>query len=245
MTALVQVEDLVKRYESRGTDVLKGISFSVDEEEFVAIMGPSGSGKSTLLHLIGGLDRATGGRVYLHGRCHDDLSDKELSSMRRREIGFVFQFFNLIPVLTAGENTAMPLILDGMSRAEALRRAEEVLEEVGLEHRANHRPSELSGGEQQRVAIARATVARPNLILADEPTGALDTRTGDEIVGLLRKTAGEHHHAVLMVTHDPRVAARAQRILYLRDGRITEDNHVEASGRTSDGIANSLRRQAT
>ena len=241
MTALVQVEDLIKRYEMRETDVLKGISFSVEEGEFVAIMGPSGSGKSTLLHLIGGLDRATQGRVYLQGRSHDDLSDKDLSSLRRREIGFVFQFFNLIPVLTAGENAAMPLILDGVSRAAALHRAEEALVEVGLAHRLNHRPSELSGGERQRVAIARAIVAHPKLILADEPTGALDTRTGDEIVGLLQKAAGAHRHTVLMVTHDPRIAARAQRIIYLRDGRITEDNQVGSSGQTTDGIANRFR----
>ena len=241
MTTLVQVEDLIKRYEMRETDVLKGISFSVEEGEFVAIMGPSGSGKSTLLHLIGGLDRATQGRVYLQGRSHDALSDKDLSSLRRREIGFVFQFFNLIPVLTAGENAAMPLILDGVSRAAALRRSEEALVEVGLAHRLNHRPSELSGGERQRVAIARAIVAHPKLILADEPTGALDTRTGDEIVGLLRKTAGARRHTVLMVTHDPRIAARAPRILYLRDGRITEDNQVGSSDRTTDGIANRFR----
>lgn len=240
MPAIVRVENLSKTYDAVQGLVLKGITLSIKEGEFVAIMGPSGSGKSTLIHLIGGLDRATGGEVYLGGRCINDLSDKQLSQQRRREIGFVFQFFNLIPVLTARENIAIPLILDGVKRADALHRADTMLEMVGLKERASQRPSELSGGEQQRVAIGRALVTRPQLILADEPTGALDTRTGDQVVALLRNTVDTLGHTVVMVTHDPRVAANARRIIYLRDGEIVDDNHMDPAGYGARATANPL-----
>jgi len=241
MTIVARVENLSKTYGTLQRPVLKDVNLSIQAGEFVAIMGPSGSGKSTLMHLMGGLDRATEGRAYLGEHCLNDLDDKELSRKRRTYIGFVFQFFNLIPVLSARENVAMPLILDGVKRGEALNRAEEMLDTVGLKTRTSHHPSELSGGEQQRVAIARALVTQPNLILADEPTGALDTHTGDEIVSLLRYTVDVLKNTVLMVTHDPRVAASARRIVTLRDGEIIDDNPMDQSGEGSGEIVDRLR----
>ncbi|NWF69210.1 MAG: ABC transporter ATP-binding protein [Chloroflexi bacterium] len=233
MSSIVRVEALSKHYGSNGVrlEVLKGIDLNIEEGEFVAVMGPSGSGKSTLLHLIGGLDRPSGGRVWIKDRALNDLDDKGLSQLRRQQIGFVFQFFNLLAVLSARENVAMPLILDGVKRAAALQRAEGALEAVGLADRKDHRPAELSGGQQQRVAIARALVIKPALIMGDEPTGALDTRTGDEVVNLLRQSISQERRTLVVVTHDARVAAHADRIIYLKDGEIVDDNRLNSGER--------------
>jgi len=228
--SLIQTENLTKIYGSGETAViaLDHVNLSVDAGEFVAVMGPSGCGKSTLLHLVGGLDRATEGRVIIDGHALTDLSDAALTELRRRKIGFVFQFFNLIPVLNATENAALPLTLDGLSPAKAKARANEWLTKVGLGNRLHSRPDQLSGGQQQRVAIARALVAEPALVLADEPTGNLDTRASDEIAALLRQVSDEWGRAVVMVTHDPRLAAYADRIVFLKDGTIVDETRLEA-----------------
>jgi len=197
-------------------------------------MGPSGCGKSTLLHLLGGLDRMTEGRVVLDGKDIASLDDAALTELRRRKIGFIFQFFNLIPVLTALENAALPLILDGVKPAAAHAKATEWLGNLGLGDRVHSRPDQLSGGQQQRVAIARALVADPALILADEPTGNLDSRAGDEIAGLLRQIASTWNRTVLMVTHDPRIAAYADRIVFLKDGRIVDESRLSGDGAAAD-----------
>ncbi|TAK31786.1 MAG: ABC transporter ATP-binding protein [Chloroflexota bacterium] len=201
---------------------LKDISLTIQSGEFVAIMGASGSGKSTLLHLIGGLDLPSSGEVWLGNRCTSKMSDRDLTVLRRREIGLVFQFFNLLPTLTAEENITLPLRLAGVSPASANGRVEELLRLVGLQDRRRHRPEELSGGQMQRVAIARALVANPPLLLADEPTGNLDSRTGEEILLLLKQTVELYGHTIVMVTHDPKAAAYGDRIITLKDGAIVE-----------------------
>jgi putative ABC transport system ATP-binding protein len=230
---VVRTEGLTRIYgdASRPVHALNDVTFSVDEGEFVAIMGPSGSGKSTLLYLLGGLERPTSGKIWLQGDDLSTLDDDELSRIRRTEIGFVFQFFNLIPVLTAAENVAMPLILDGMPRAQALQRAHDALDKVGLADRTTHRPAELSGGQQQRVALARALVADPALILGDEPTGNLDSHSGDEVVQLLRHVVDAFGRTTVIVTHDPRIAAYADRIVFLKDGQIVDENHLKGQDR--------------
>jgi len=229
--SLLKAEDLTKIYGSGDTAIvaLKGVNLSVESREFVAIMGPSGCGKSTLLHLLGGLDRPTKGRVFIEGQCLNDLSDTTLTELRRRKIGFVFQFYNLIPVLTTLENTALPLLLDGVAPSIAYAKAREWLEKVGLGDRLKSRPDQLSGGQQQRVAIARALVANPALILADEPTGNLDSQASEQVVSLLRQAADEWSRAVVMVTHDPHLAAYADRIIFLRDGMVV-DEKAKAGG---------------
>jgi putative ABC transport system ATP-binding protein len=222
---VVETEQLTKVYGQGMTVVtaLDRVNLRIAPGEFVSVMGPSGCGKSTLLHLLGGLDQPTSGRVVVDGHDLARLTDKVLTELRRRRIGFVFQFYNLIPVLGASDNAALPLILDGVRPAEARARAEEWLRRVGLQGRMDHRPDQLSGGEQQRVAIARALVTEPGLILADEPTGNLDTRAGDEIVTLLRQIADEWDRTILMVTHDPRISAYADRIVFLKDGKIVDE----------------------
>ncbi len=228
--SLIQTENLTKIY-GRGEAAviaLDHVNLTVHEGEFVAVMGPSGCGKSTLLHLIGGLDRPTDGIVRLEGRTLNDLKDDDLTRLRRRKIGFVFQFYNLIPVLTALENAALPLLLDGLPAAEAQSRAAEWLTRFGLGDRLHHRPDQLSGGQQQRVAIARALVTMPSLILADEPTGNLDTRSADQIASLLREVTRQYGRTVVMVTHDPRIAAYADRIIFLKDGRVVDEANLEA-----------------
>jgi putative ABC transport system ATP-binding protein len=210
------------------------VALRVEPGSFVAVMGPSGSGKSTLLHLIGGLDRPTGGTVRIGGEDLSLLDDDSLTLLRRRRIGFIFQFFNLLPVLTAQENVALPLLVDGMSEAEAGRRALAALEIVGVAHRRDHRPATLSGGEQQRVAVARAVVTEPVLILADEPTGNLDSAAGDQVLGLLRRLVDESGQTILMVTHDPRGAAVADRLVLLRDGVVAEEQTLERTGSVRD-----------
>jgi len=229
---LVRTESLTKVYGTAAHPVhaLSGVNFAADEGEFVAIMGPSGSGKSTLLYLLGGLERPTSGKVWLRDTDLSTLDDNALSRLRRTEVGFVFQFFNLIPVLTAEENVAMPLILDGVGRGKALARAGEALAKVGLADRGTHRPAELSGGEQQRVALARAMVANPALIFGDEPTGNLDSRASDEVVQLLRRVADDWGRTIVLVTHDPRIAAYADRIVFLKDGQIVDENRLKGRG---------------
>lgn len=229
--SIIHTEGLTKVYGKGDTALiaLDHVHLTVDSGEFVAIMGPSGCGKSTLMHLMGGLDRPTEGRVWL---AEDDLTclpDERLAALRRRKLGFVFQFFNLIPVLDAAQNAALPLVLDGVKMNVARARAAEWLERVGLDDRLSNRPDQLSGGQQQRVAIARALVAEPAVVLADEPTGNLDSRAGDEIAALLRQTAREWGRAVVMVTHDPRIAAYADRIVFLKDGKVVEETTLNGS----------------
>jgi putative ABC transport system ATP-binding protein len=227
--SIISTSNLTKVYGSGPTAVtaLDHVSISIQPGEFVAVMGPSGCGKSTLLHLIGGLDKATEGSVQIDGHNLNDLGDDALTELRRRKMGFVFQFYNLIPVMTAVENAALPVTLDGVKPAEAKAKAAEWLTRFGLAERLNSRPDQLSGGQQQRVAIARALVAEPQLVLADEPTGNLDTKASDEIAGLLRKVSKEFGRAVVMVTHDPRIAAYADRIIFLKDGKVAEETILE------------------
>jgi putative ABC transport system ATP-binding protein len=201
---------------------LQGVSFSIDKGEFLAIFGPSGSGKSTLLHLLGGLDRPDMGEILIDGVDIHRLDDGKLAELRLTRIGFVFQFFNLLPRLTALKNVELPLAIAGVSEKETTERAKKMLRFVGLEARATHRPYELSGGEQQRVAIARALINDPKIILADEPTGNLDTKTGWEIVQLMKRLNEEKGQTFIVVTHDPRIAEEASRAIYLRDGLIEE-----------------------
>jgi putative ABC transport system ATP-binding protein len=228
--ALIQTINLTKLYGKGEAAViaLDHVNLSVEAGEFVAVMGPSGCGKSTLLHLIGGLDRPTEGKVLLNGTDLTALDDPRLAQTRRRQIGFVFQFYNLIPVLNAAENVALPLTLDGRAPGEANAKAAEWLKRVGMGNRQANRPDQLSGGQQQRVAVARALVAEPALILADEPTGNLDSRAGEEIARLLRQVADEWGRAVLMVTHDPRIAAYADRIVFLKDGAVVDETRLSA-----------------
>ncbi len=227
--SIISTQNLTKIFGSGPTAVtaLDRVNLSVNTGEFVAIMGPSGCGKSTLLHLIGGLDRPTDGKVIIEGTSIADMDDDHLTELRRRKIGFVFQFFNLIPVLNAIENAALPITLDGVKPAEAQKKGAEWLARFGLSDRTSSRPDQLSGGQQQRVAIARALAAEPSLILADEPTGNLDTRSGDEIASLLRDVAKKYGRTVVMVTHDPRIAAYADRIIFLKDGKVVDETVLE------------------
>ena len=227
--SLIQTENLTKIYGSGATAVtaLDHVSMSIEPGEFVAIMGPSGCGKSTLLHLLGGLDRATSGQVLFEGHNLNQMGDDQLTETRRRKMGFIFQFYNLIPVLDAVENAALPVTLDGMKPVLARAKASEWLTRFGLGERLKSRPDQLSGGQQQRVAVARALVAEPSLVLADEPTGNLDTRASNEIAALLRQVSKEFGRAVVMVTHDPRIAAYAGRIIFLKDGKIADETILE------------------
>lgn len=227
---LLEVHQLRKNF-TRGlstVEALRGIDLSVEKGEFVSIMGPSGSGKSTLLHLIGGLDLPSSGEVSLAGESIQKLGDDALSAFRRRKLGFVFQFFNLLPTLSALENVALPRLLDGESIAEVEPKARALLEQMGLGPRMRHRPDQLSGGEMQRVAIARALVTDPVLILADEPTGNLDSRTGESVLKLLAEMARERGHTILMVTHDANAASYGTRLVKLRDGLMESDTRVAA-----------------
>lgn len=234
--AIVQTVNLTKLYGKGETAVaaLKDINVTINDGEFVAVMGPSGCGKSTLLHLIGGLDRPTSGRVLLSGEDISQLDDNRLTAVRRREIGFIFQFFNLIPVLTAVENACLPLILDGVKQEAAREKGREWLTRMGLGDRLTSRPDQLSGGQQQRVAIARAMVAEPSLILADEPTGNLDSRAADEVAAILRQVSDTWGRSVLMVTHDPRIAAYADRIIFLKDGTVVDETLLQGSPSTGN-----------
>jgi putative ABC transport system ATP-binding protein len=201
-------------------EALAGVDLRVEAGEYVAIVGPSGSGKSTLVNVMGGLERPTEGEVRVDGHALDRMSDRDLTVFRRRHVGVVFQFFNLLPTLSALENVALPLVLDGVPGRAATDRARGALTDVGLAARASHRPDELSGGEMQRVAIARALVVRPKVILADEPTGNLDSRTGDQVLKLVGRLHAEQGVTVVLVTHDEVAAGRADRIVSMQDGRV-------------------------
>jgi putative ABC transport system ATP-binding protein len=219
---VVSAQDVTRRYGEGDTavDALRGVSLAVQPGELVAVMGPSGSGKSTLMHILAALDKPSSGRVQIAGEDLSTLSDGEITLLRRRHIGFVFQFYNLLPMLTAEENVLLPLSIAGKRPDRDF--LEQLLGRVGLKERRTHRPSELSGGQQQRVAIARALVSRPTIVLADEPTGNLDSTTGQEILTLLRAATEEYGQTTVMVTHDAGAAAIADRILFLADGLIVD-----------------------
>jgi len=229
MNPSIQIVGVCRQYQLGSADVnaLQNINLEVDQGEFVALVGPSGSGKSTLLNLLGGLDHPTEGEIRIQGIALQTASEEVLTRHRRYHVGFIFQTFNLLPTLTALENVTLPLMLSGIGKSERTQRAEDLLDRVGLEHRLDHRPSEMSGGEQQRAAIARALVNNPNIILADEPTGNLDSSTGAEVMELLRELNAERGVTLIVVTHDPEVAAFADRIVHLRDGEISA---IESTG---------------
>jgi putative ABC transport system ATP-binding protein len=224
MSGLVNIRDVHKHF-TRGSErieVLKGVNLQIPQGDFLALMGPSGSGKTTLLNLMGGLDTPTGGSVEVGGVRIDQLSGSSLSQWRAQNIGFVFQLYNLLPVLTAERNVELPLLLTKLSRSERRKRAGIALKVVGLADRANHYPRQLSGGQEQRVGIARAIVTDPTLLLCDEPTGDLDRKAGDEVLELLQTLNREHGKTIVMVTHDPHAAERARRTLQLDKGVLTE-----------------------
>jgi putative ABC transport system ATP-binding protein len=224
MQAIIEAQSLNKTYKlgSLDVEVLKDINLTIDFGEFVSIMGPSGSGKSTLLYLIGGLDKPTSGSVKIKGSELSEMKDKEQSIMRRRDIGFVFQFYNLIPNLNVEENVMLPILLDGKKLKDYRSKLDEILEVVGLSDRRAHTPRELSGGQQQRVAIARALVNEPDIILADEPIGNLDTKTGMEVMELLRRINKEKGKTIVQVTHSREAADYSDRIINVRDGKVWE-----------------------
>ena len=228
--AVVAARDITRRYGEGDTavDALGGVSLEVQQGQLTAVMGPSGSGKSTLMHIMAALDRPTSGEIWIAGTKLGELSDNAITKLRREHIGFVFQFFNLLPMLTAEENIVLPLTIAGEKPEKEWR--EELLKTVGLDDRREHRPSELSGGQQQRVAIARALISKPTVVFADEPTGNLDSKTGGEILELLRDSVENLGQTTVMVTHDPYAAAIADRILFLADGLIVRDlPHAEAA----------------
>ena len=236
--AVLSAAGLQKQYQLGEVviDALRGMNFEVESGEFVAIMGPSGSGKSTLLHLLGGLDTPSHGEVRLAGQTFSELSDQQKTLTRRRNIGFVFQFFNLLPTLTLEENIQLPILIDGKKSIDHQTRVNQLIELVGLEERRDHKPDQLSGGEQQRVAIARALVTQPALLLADEPTGNLDTKTGKIIMDLLRRSCDEMGQTTIVVTHDPRAAAYADRVVFLQDGNEQENLSFNSSEDLGDRI---------
>jgi putative ABC transport system ATP-binding protein len=223
--AVVEAKEITRRYGEGDTavDALRGCSMDVRRGELTAVMGPSGSGKSTLMHILAGLDRPTSGEIWIDGKNIASLGDNELTKLRREHIGFIFQFFNLLPMLTAEENIVLPLELAGRKLDKAW--IDEVIGKVGLSDRRGHRPSELSGGQQQRVAIARALISRPTVVFADEPTGNLDSTTSTEILELLRESVSTYGQTTVMVTHDANAAAIADRVLFLADGCIVKELH--------------------
>jgi len=224
--AIIRCQDLIKVYVTGDVRVeaLKGISLEIERGEMVAIMGPSGCGKTTLLNCLSGLDEATSGRIWVEDTDLTTLNDDQKTNFRAKRMGFVFQFYNLLPVLSATENVELPLLIGGIKSDESRRRALRLLEKVGLKERATLRPASLSGGERQRVAIARALANDPAIVFADEPTGDLDKKTADDVVGLLRQLNQEHEQTFVIVTHDPEVGARCDRIIHMRDGLIVSTN---------------------
>lgn len=229
--SVLEAKQLHKQYilGELAVNALDGVDFQLQKGEFVAIMGPSGSGKSTLLHLIGGLDQPTSGIVLLADKQLSGIKDNAATLARRHNIGFIFQFFNLVPTLNAEENILLPLIIDGKDPKDYKSRLDGLLELVGLTNRRHHRPDQLSGGEQQRVAIARALITKPSVVLADEPTGNLDTKSGKVIMDLLRRSCDKLNQSIVEVTHDPRAASYADRVVFLRDGIIVEEIILEKS----------------
>ena len=221
---ILRVENLSKVYGKGENKVvaLDNVSFSVEKGEFVAIVGASGSGKSTLLHLVGGVDRPTKGKVFIDGKNIYEMNDDKLAIFRRRQVGLIYQFYNLIPILNVEENITLPLELD--NREVDKKTLKELLELLGLEHRSKHLPNELSGGQQQRVSIGRALITNPAIILADEPTGNLDSKSSDEIVALLKKSNKEYNQTIIMITHNMEIAKEADRIIKIVDGRIVEED---------------------
>jgi putative ABC transport system ATP-binding protein len=219
---MIRVDRVSKRYRQGAIDVaaLRDVSLEITKGQFVSIMGPSGSGKSTLLNLMGALDRPTDGEVWIDGNAIQSMKDEARTRLRRERIGFVFQFFNLLPTLSAIENACLPALLAGRPRAEVWPRAESLLAEMGIGHRSAHRPTQLSGGEMQRVAVARALIMNPPVVLADEPTGNLDSKSGLEILGLLQRASREKNHTIVMVTHDAKAATFGDAIIELKDGEI-------------------------
>ena len=230
MTPILEARQLAKTYETGGAKVLglRGVDISIERGEFVAIMGPSGCGKSTLLNLLAGLDRPTAGEVWLDGQRIDVMTETELARLRRLKVGFVFQFFNLVPTLSALENVELPLLLVGRGRREARRSASELLSELGIPERDRAAPAQLSGGQQQRVALARALANSPDVVLADEPTGNLDSAAAREVLGLFRDARGRGQ-TLLLVTHDASVASTADRVITLRDGLIVDQTELAAA----------------
>jgi putative ABC transport system ATP-binding protein len=241
MDSVLLTESLSKTYAADGVDVqaVREVDLAVAPGEFVSIMGPSGCGKSTLLHLLGGLDRPTAGAVWLQGERVDGLSEKAWALLRRRRIGFVFQFFNLIGNLTVADNVELPALLAGMTPRQARSRREELLAELGIEQVAEQVPGRISGGQQQRVALARALVNRPAVLLADEPTGNLDSTSAREVMDLVRRYHGDGQ-TIVLVTHDPRVAAAADRVVHMRDGAITEESRLSGD-RDAGSLASLVR----
>jgi putative ABC transport system ATP-binding protein len=235
---VLETSGLYKKYSmgEQSVNALDGIDFIVEEGEFVAIMGPSGSGKSTLLHLIGGLDQPSDGEVMLAGRRLSLLKDKEITLLRRRNVGFVFQFFNLLPTLTAEENILLPLLIDGKKLRQYEERLSTLLDLIGLAERRQHKPEQLSGGEQQRVALARALITEPTILLADEPTGNLDSKNGIAIMELLRRSRDQLGQTVIVVTHDPRAASYADRVIFLRDGRVASQLNFEVNATSGQNL---------
>jgi putative ABC transport system ATP-binding protein len=246
---MIEIENVTKVYRMGEIEVhaLRGVSLAVEQGEFLSIMGPSGSGKSTLMNILGCLDTPTSGSYRLHGRDAGQLSDNQLAEIRNREIGFVFQQFNLLPRTTALRQVEMPLVYAGVGPRERRQRAREALEAVGLADRATHRPDELSGGQQQRVAIARALITRPSIILADEPTGNLDTETGQELLCVFQQL-NEQGITVVFVTHDPEIVAFSRRMVQIRDGKIENDQSlagVDLACQTTGDRIGALFRSAT
>lgn len=225
MSSLIEIKQITKLYEMGDEKLyaLRGVDLKIEKNEYVAIMGPSGSGKSTLMNIIGCLDTPTSGDYILNGKDVHEMDDDELAGIRNKEIGFVFQTFNLLPRSNALHNVELPLVYSGLSKSERMRRAEEALVNVGLGDRMTHKPNELSGGQRQRVAVARALINKPSIILADEPTGNLDTKTGEEIMALM-KELNEKGNTIIMVTHEEDIAMHAKRIVKIRDGMIESDN---------------------
>ncbi len=238
---LIRVENIVKSYQRDAEEltVLNGLNLTVDEGEFLVLMGPSGSGKTTLLNLIAGIDRATSGRIFVGNNEVSAMSESKLAEWRSRHIGFIFQMYNLVPVLTAFENVELPLLLTHLTKSERRRHVEIALFIVGLADRMSHYPRQLSGGQEQRVAIARAIVTDPTLLVADEPTGDLDAKSAEDVLVLLERLNSEFKKTIIMVTHDPKAAARARRIIHLEKGVLKEDIRVNVPNSAGlNGVAN-------
>ena len=243
-TIVLQAVEATKQYKMGNiiVEALRGTNLSVHKGEFVAVMGPSGSGKSTLLHLLGGLDTPSSGEIYLAGQPLSRLNDRKLTLLRRRKVGFIFQFYNLLPTQTALENVALPLLIDGKRMRQQRPWVGSMMERVGLSDRINHRPDQLSGGQQQRVAIARAFITKPEIVLADEPTGNLDSKSGIAVLELLKQACQELAATIVMVTHEARAASFAHRIVFLKDGLIVSSLSNAGEKISMDKITTEINR---